>query len=151
MQVLAILRAAQEPSANLEGVFCSILQKLNPLYESNHTRWQDLVEFLIGWAHNRRPKQERGRWQSLAEQHIQEEERKREIKNMGQTIADSIFEEGSLTTLHKVLLRLGRKYLGEPEAATIQVLNTIKDLERLERMIEVVAEQKSWSDLMAIS
>jgi hypothetical protein len=136
-------------------VFCTILQQLNPLYDSNHARWQDLVKFLFGWAHNRRPTQERTHWQSLAEQHIQEEERKREIESMSKTIAQSIFEEGHdsgmRTSAHRILFRLGRKQLGEPDEATIRALEAMNDLDRLERMIDAVAELKSWQDVLAIS
>lgn len=73
---------------------------------------------------------------------------------MSQTIAESIFEEGydqgRHTNRRQVLLRLGRKYIGEPDAVTIQAFETITDLDRLGRMIDSVAEMKSWPDLLAI-
>jgi Putative transposase, YhgA-like len=183
LQVLSILRAAQEPTTDLDDVFCSILRQLNPMYESNHARWQDLVKFLLGWAHNRRPKQERGHWQSMAEQLLHEEERKREIKHMGDTIAQSIFEEGiregiregkmegiregkmegiregkmegiregKIGQARQSLLRLGRKLLSEPDAATIQTLEAIDDVERLNRMLEALPDLRSWTELLAVA
>jgi predicted transposase YdaD len=52
--------------------------------------------------------------------------------------------EGSL----RVLLRLGRKRFGEPDAATLTQLQAITDLDRLDRMAERMMEAASWQELL---
>lgn len=48
----------------------------------------------------------------------------------------------------KLLLRLGRKHLGEVDAAVEAAVRSITDVERLELLIERVSEVASWQDLL---
>jgi len=54
--------------------------------------------------------------------------------------------EGELAAL----LRLGKKHIGEPDAETLLKLRSIKDLHRLERMIDVLFEAESWQQVLNI-
>lgn len=59
-----------------------------------------------------------------------------------------ILEEGRTEEARKVVLRLGRKYLGAPRKAIQTAFEGITDLERLERMIDRAADASSWDDLL---
>ncbi len=63
-----------------------------------------------------------------------------------------ILEEGRLEGLAEgtrhLLLRLARKYLGDPDATTQTTLKAIRDVERLERMAERLADVTTWEDLL---
>jgi hypothetical protein len=61
----------------------------------------------------------------------------------------TILERGGIKTLRGVLLRLGRRRFGEPDAATATALAAITDLDRLERMAEAVLTAADWPELLA--
>ncbi len=49
----------------------------------------------------------------------------------------------------RVLLRLGQKQLGPPDAATEAELKAVRDLDRLERLADAILTAKSWAELLA--
>jgi hypothetical protein len=47
-------------------------------------------------------------------------------------------------------LAIGRKRLGDPSARTEKALAAIDDPDRLERMMDVILDVKSWKALLAV-
>jgi hypothetical protein len=153
LQVLALLRVEDQEQADAVRTFRSVLQQLDPLHDTNFVRWEDLIRFILGWATHRRPPEERPLWSALAEDMQADEQRKQELKAMHMTIADEIRlegkAEGKAEALREVLLDLGRQQLGEPDAATLQALESITDVDHLKRMTRVLLQTKSWIELVA--
>jgi hypothetical protein len=56
--------------------------------------------------------------------------------------------EGAIAEAQKLLLRLGRKRLGEPEETIVQALLAITDLEPLERLHDRLFDVASWEELL---
>ena len=56
--------------------------------------------------------------------------------------------EGEIRSKVRLLLRLGRKQIGNPDAATEAALSAITDLDRLERLGDAVLTAKTWSELL---
>ncbi len=61
-----------------------------------------------------------------------------------------ILDQGAEREVKKLLVRSGKKPLGEPDEAVTTALAGITDLERLERMHDRLGEVKSWQDLLAV-
>jgi|SRR5579883_13045 len=61
-----------------------------------------------------------------------------------------ILEEGAIKHTRELILRLGRKQIGEPTEKQQNKLNTIDDLERLDRMAEKILTVKSWDVLLRV-
>jgi hypothetical protein len=59
-------------------------------------------------------------------------------------------EEAQIKSNKRSLLSIGRQKFGEPERKDENALNRIKELARLERMIDAILEAKSWKELLAI-
>lgn len=57
--------------------------------------------------------------------------------------------QGKAEQARTLLLRLGRRRFGEPDAATVAVLEALADLPRLERMSDAILDVPSWADLLA--
>jgi predicted transposase YdaD len=57
--------------------------------------------------------------------------------------------EGEAEGMRKLLLLLGRKHLGEPDAAVESAVRSINDRQRLTSLAERVTEVKNWRDLLA--
>lgn len=154
LQVFAVLRVEGEERERAEQIYRQALLRLNALHDGNRVRWQDLVEFLMGWAFNRRPAAERSHWMDLSEQIQSEEQRRREIRQMGQTIAQSIYQEGKAEGIvegkRSFLFDIAFERFGEPEPAERQSLERISDLPRLERMVRSFLKVSSWSELLDI-
>jgi hypothetical protein len=60
-----------------------------------------------------------------------------------------ILREGAAEGIQRVLLRQGRKRLGEPDESVQAALKAITDVDRLERMSERLLEVRTWQDLLA--
>jgi predicted transposase YdaD len=56
--------------------------------------------------------------------------------------------KGRAEEARKLLLRLGRKHLGEPGATVEAAVQALTNLERLELLAERLTEVKSWQDLL---
>lgn len=65
------------------------------------------------------------------------------------TAYDEAVEEGELKRSHRLLMRQGIKRFGEPDAGTEAELRSIRDLDRLERMADVILSAASWQELLA--
>jgi hypothetical protein len=57
-------------------------------------------------------------------------------------------QEGKMEKSHELLLRLGRKRLGEPSVEMLATLESINDVVMLDQLIERVWEVESWSELL---
>ena len=58
-------------------------------------------------------------------------------------------EEGRMDAARRILLRLGTKRFGDPDATTVATIEAIKDVGRLETMGDRIldGEIQSWDDL----
>lgn len=59
-----------------------------------------------------------------------------------------ILEQGGAKEAHKFLLRLGRKKFGEADENVRMMVESITDIERIERMGERVLDVASWQELL---
>lgn len=60
----------------------------------------------------------------------------------------AIIEEGRVEAGQHIVLRLGRKRFGEPDAVTEAALKAITDPDRLEQLSERLLDVASWQDLL---
>ena len=58
-------------------------------------------------------------------------------------------KEGRLEGEINLLLRLGARQFGAPDAETKRALQVLQDLERLERMVDAILTAKSWQELLS--
>jgi predicted transposase YdaD len=61
---------------------------------------------------------------------------------------DEIMEEGEIRRSHRNLLLLGKERFGPPDEAVKNELLAIRDLERLERLVQAILTAKSWRVLL---
>jgi Putative transposase, YhgA-like len=163
LQALTILKADDSELADAERLFGEVFQRIDPLHETGRGRWAEMLHFLMGWAHHKRPAGERPSWHSLAVQLQTTADRKREIESMGMTIAESIFqegrqegwqkgrEEGKLQQTQAILNRLARRRFNLSDETVRSAIERIVDVDRLEHMTERVGDVVSLEELLAIS
>ena len=174
LQALAILKANDSELAEAQRRFQMVMHQIEPLHDKGRVRWQDLLRFLLGWAHYRRPIKERPEWHGLADQLHFDADRLREIRQMGLTIAQGIFQEGwqegqkegrqegkqegrqegfldgALLRARKHLRSAAQPRLGAPAESVSASIEKLSDLDRIDRMIDRIEAAASWEDLLAI-
>ena len=57
--------------------------------------------------------------------------------------------EGQLEEPRRIIIRQGRKRLGEPVARAASVINAIDDLEQIESLLDRVLDASDWDDLLS--
>ena len=62
-----------------------------------------------------------------------------------------ILEEGAIDHMHELILKAGRKKLGEPTEKQVAKLKAIQDLDRLDRIVLKASTAKSWDSLLRVS
>jgi hypothetical protein len=66
-------------------------------------------------------------------------------------ILDEGREAGRIEELRKMIIRLGKKYFGSPDEIVIAAIAAVNDPERLENLLERLADVESWQELLANS
>jgi hypothetical protein len=60
----------------------------------------------------------------------------------------AILDEGHETQTRRLIRRLAKPTLGEPDQPTVTRLESITDIDRLERIFDRAMEASSWQDLL---
>jgi hypothetical protein len=90
-QMLGVLRVEGAEPDSFAQVYAEALRQLEGVAE-DRVRWYDLMRIVLSWALWRRPRPERAELVTLAEQSQINVDRKKEVKRMAQTVAESIWE-----------------------------------------------------------
>jgi predicted transposase YdaD len=88
------------------------------------------------------------RYQREVAYHLMRGVRQMKESTTYQAILEEGKQEGRAEEARAVLLRLGRKRLGPPDAASLGALQSITDVDRLEGLAERVLEVSSWEELL---
>jgi len=158
LQALAIFKADDAELEEAQELFRRIFRKLDPLHETGRVHWRDLLGLILSWAQNRRSNVERKAWTELADNLESSAEIRREIQAMGTTIAQELirearqegFAEGAAATRRSTLLRLARKRFGQTSDKFLAEVNSVTDIDRLDRMTDLVNEIGSLEELLAV-
>ena len=62
---------------------------------------------------------------------------------------DVMMEEGAIRQTRRIVISLGKERFGPPDAQSERELNTIENLDRLDRLVLAVQKTKSWRELLA--
>lgn len=66
------------------------------------------------------------------------------------TAYDEAVEDAEIKRSHRILLKLGQKQFGEPGPLVEAELKSIRDLDRLDRIIDIILTANSWEELLAM-
>jgi predicted transposase YdaD len=138
-QTLAVLRAQGDEAAAFERVYIEALRRLEALGGQDRVRWHDLMRIILSWALWRRPRQEGETLLAAALATQANVDRQKEVKLMGQTIAESLWEEGRLKGQLEGELKIARRLLqqllanhfGAVPEAVLQQIEAVPDVDRL--------------------
>jgi hypothetical protein len=145
--LLAVVRQELADQADFHRVFREAVRRLGTLADRDRPRWQELLEATLTWSYMHRPPAERIALQSEAEAVQRDSRRRKEIKTMGQTIAESLMEEGELRGVRNVLLAVLKKRFRKVPKTVKQRIETTTELSRLKEAILEAMTLESLDDL----
>lgn len=151
LRVLTIVRVEDQERKEFAQTFQETFRKLEPIQGTNRVRWTELVQLIFGWVLHRRPGKEREEWIALAAAAHEDELHQAEVRTMGQALGKTIFDEGQEEHARSTLLKLGRIRFGEPDANTLAFIQTVEELDRLDRMTEHILTSSSWAEVLGAS
>ena len=154
LQALAIFKADDAELEEAQRLFKQIFRKIDQLHDTGRVQWRDLLKLILGWAQNRRPNVERQSWSELSDKLETSADNRREIQSMAITIAQSLQQEARQEGIQEGLLRgirrQGGKRFGPPNEHQTAELNSVTDIDRLDRMLDQVNEVHSWDEALKI-
>jgi hypothetical protein len=149
--LLAVVRQELADEVDFGRVFREALRRLGTLAERDRPRWQELLEATLRWAYARRPPAERPTLQAAAEAVQLDKQRRKEVREMGQTIAESLIEEGmekgELRLARSLLLDVLKKRFRKVPKAVKQRIDEATDVARLRAVILDPMSLNSLDDL----
>jgi hypothetical protein len=105
------------------------------LAAQGHVRWYDLMRIVLSWGLWRRPRAERQASLAAAQATQTNVDRQKEVGLMGQTIAESIWEEGrikgELAASRRILRQLLEDQFGAVSETVLQRIDSVTDVDRL--------------------
>jgi hypothetical protein len=94
LHALAVIRAQDEEGPRFQDIYGQAYVRIRSLGEQNLVRWDQLARMIYHWGHHCRPESEREALRTIAEASQTNPARRREIQQMGQTIAEALRTEG---------------------------------------------------------
>jgi hypothetical protein len=150
-QALAVLRAQREEAPVFERVYVEAMRRLEALAAQDHLRWYDLMRIILSWGLWRRPRAERQTLLAAAQATQTNVDRQKEVGIMGQTIAESIWEEGrikgELGMARRILRQLLEDHFGAVSEAVLQRIENATDADRLTAAARQVSRLAKPEDL----
>jgi predicted transposase/invertase (TIGR01784 family) len=147
--VLHVLQQREQGREQFEGVLSHCLEQLAQLPQRG--RWETLLSYLYALMYYAREEPERGSLTQMIERSIQSERHRKEVRNMGKTIAEALkeegYREGALTALQQALIRLLRKRFGSAPHKMTARIKAAKDTEQLENWFYAVSTAKTLADV----
>ena len=114
-------------------------------------RWLELLSYLLAMVYHVRDPAERPGLQETIETSVAADAHRKELSNMGRTIADELKEEGAriaeVTTRQQTLLRQLKRRFGEVPTSIAATIESTRDVQQLDRWLDQVVTAESLADI----
>jgi len=140
---MAVVRAEDESPERFRQVFAEVLGRLAPLNQTEQTRWQNLMWFLLSWAIRRRSGAERADLLAESTANLQNAQLQQEIQIMasqvGQRWEDEVFARGEVhggvAKSRHILRKVLEAKCGTLPEGLLQQIQAILDVDRLDQAV----------------
>jgi hypothetical protein len=138
-----VLRLVQDREARpdeFKTLLGQVVLHLETMPHAERLRWLDLLSYIHALVYHERPPSDRPVLQETIEASVRTDERRREVLNMGRTIADELREEGlkegEVRALRQILIRLLRKRFRKVPQETIDTIDATEDVKQLDAWLD---------------
>jgi hypothetical protein len=150
-RLLHLVQQRQAPAAEFEELLQEEVSELEALRQSHRERWLGLLSYLLALVYHDRKSDEHAGLQEAIEEAVQADQERREVKNMGKSMADTLIErgkkEGEVRGSQRLLLAQLREKFGEVPTATQQVVKQTTSMKQLERWGRRLLSAKTLEDV----
>jgi hypothetical protein len=133
LQMLAVMRVEHAEAKAFRAVFTEALRRLEAVQERDDPRWEEPIRIILAWGQHRRPREERPELTAVAETSQTNALRRERVKAMGQTIAESLREEGQLLNARTTLRLLLEDRFGTLPATVLEQISANTDIQSLQK------------------
>jgi hypothetical protein len=151
LRALTVIRAEAEDHEEFFRVMREVVERIKGLASRDKVRWHGLMWFVLAWALQRRPREEREALTALAAAAQEDVLLREEVRTMGQTIADELREEGkkegALQCVQETLISVLRKKFGRVPKPLRQRIEATTDVARLQACVIHASTADSLDDL----
>jgi hypothetical protein len=121
------------------------------LAEADRGRWLELLSYLSALIYHEREEPEREPMRRLVENSVQEAPHRREVFDMGKTIAEALMEEGAAReaarSRQQILLRLLRGRFRRVPAGVVKRVENTTDVAQLDAWLDAFAKAQKLADV----
>jgi hypothetical protein len=151
LQMLAVMRATDADAPEFQRVYGEAMRRFQAVHPLDAPRWTLLAQVVMDWGHWRRPAAERAALLAEAVASQTNPVLQKKVEAMGQTIAESLIEEGvvkgQLSQARTTLRRLLISKFGVIPESVLQRIESTTDLAQLDAVTEQVLRMESLDEL----
>jgi hypothetical protein len=129
-----VLRVLQQEDASVEELRAALraaIEHIQQLAAEDRQQWAELMQFFQALIFHRREVQEQEVLRRVVESSVGETLAREEVEQMGKTMAQVVFEQGSVQTGQAMLLDLLEAKFGEIPPEVREAVQAIEDTETL--------------------
>lgn len=146
-----LVRERKTSSAEFRALLRRAVQELEKMSEADRSRWLELLSYVVALVYHGREGNEHEELREEIERSVQTDEHRQEVRDMGQTIAEALMEEGrkeeAVAARQQTLLRLLRKRFGILPKKTAARIETSQDIRRLDAWLDKVLTAATLKDM----
>jgi hypothetical protein len=148
---LHVLQAEKKPLAELEQVLREAMAGLEGLTAEQSGQWLRVAWYLVLLTYHRRERPEYNELVDLIQAAARGSKfrERTEVENMAESMAQWVEKKAKSEEACSLLLRLGIKRFGAPDAQTLSMLAATTELEAVERLVDRLLEVETWQELLA--
>ncbi|MBI1926718.1 Rpn family recombination-promoting nuclease/putative transposase [Candidatus Poribacteria bacterium] len=160
--LLAAIRQENADKATFAYMLRRAVERLSQLPEEEIHQWTRAMYYLVLLIYHRRPPTEHVELREIVEQNIKDRRRRKEMEEMGQTIADTLIQEGKeigekqgqergeLKAKREDLLKLIQLRFNSVPQSVVKKVRSIRRIDRLDALFEKAAIAKSLSEIETV-
>jgi predicted transposase YdaD len=157
--VLRLLREREARPEEFKKLVEQVVSQLEGMPDKERLRWLELLSYLLALIYHERDPSEHQLLRETIEASLQTDVHRQEVSRMGRTIADALREEGlkkgikrgreegrkegEIQAGRRTLLRQLRKRFGDLPPETVEIIETMDDIEQLDGWLDQVVSARS--------
>jgi len=157
--VLELVQQRRERPGQFRELLQRVVEHLETMADVQRLRWLDLLSYLLALVYHERDPEERPTLQRTIETSVGTDTNRKELSNMGKTIADQLREEGAregerkgaraaaITTRQKTLIRQLKRRFGDVPPSITDTIHATRDVRQLDRWLDQVITAAGLEDI----
>ncbi len=144
-----VLRLVQQRRARpdtFRPLLRHVVAHLETMARAERDRWQELVSYVLALVYHERDPGERQVLQETIQTSVGTDPYRKELTQMGKTIADELKEEGGIAKSKQTLIRLMKRRFGEIPPSIVATIETTHDVRQLDDWLDQVVTAESLDD-----